>query len=139
MSVNDKKIPDSADACLELLRSGDKLAQNLGIELLECRKGYGKAVMPMDSRHLNAAGILHGGAIFTLADVALALVANSDGVLGLTLGANISFFKAGKHAPFTAIARETSASSKVAHYEVTVTDAAGEAIAKLNGMAYKKC
>lgn len=128
----------TATRCLERMREDDKLVSAFGIELMECRPGYGKAVMPLDTRQVNGVGIAHGGAIFALADIAMALAANSDGTLALTLNANISFLKAGTRAPFTAEAREVSASSKVAHYEVTVTDAAGEAVARLSGIAYKK-
>lgn len=136
--MSDNAKISAAAHCLERMREDDKLVSAFGIELLECRPGYGKAVMPLDTRQLNGAGIAHGGALFALADIAMALAANSDGALALTLNASISFLKAGSVAPFTAEAREVSASSRVAHYEVLVTDGNGEAVARLHGIAYKK-
>lgn len=125
-------------ACMEILRKGDMLVKALGIELLESRPGYGKAMMPLDGRQANSVGIAHGGALFTLADVAMALAANNDGKLALTLSGGISFFRPGEHGPLTAEAHEISGSSKVGHYEVAVTDARGELIANFRGIAYKK-
>lgn len=125
-------------ACAERMINGDKLAKLLGIAILECRTGYSKAIMPHDKRLLNAAGILHGGAIFSLADIALAFAANSSEETALTISASISFFKAGQDGPFMAEAREISASSKLGHYEVTVYDVHNDLIAKLSGTAYKK-
>lgn len=136
--AKDKNIPESASVCMARMNAGDQILRGLGIELVECRPGYGKAVMPLDSRQINGAGIAHGGAIFSLADITMAMAANAGGGLALTLNANISFFKAGEYGPFTAEAVEVSASSKIAAYEVSVTDARGELVAKLSGTAYKK-
>lgn len=134
---NDSNIPESSRICMTRMNEGDQILHGLGIELVECRPGYGKAIMPLDTRQINGAGIAHGGAIFSLADITMAMAANAGGGLALTLNANISFFKAGEHGPFTAEAVEVSASSKIANYDVFITDAHGELVAKLSGTAYK--
>jgi len=43
--------------------------------------GQAEVRMPLDQRHLNGAGIVHGGAIFSLADVAFAAASNAHGTL----------------------------------------------------------
>ena len=55
----------------------DRFAAQAGITLLEIRPGYGKVMMVVTEQHLNAGNTTQGGAIFTLADLALAAAANS--------------------------------------------------------------
>ena len=57
----------------------DLFAENAGVVLLEVRKGYSKAKLEIKPEHLNAGARTQGGAIFTLADLALAAAANSHG------------------------------------------------------------
>ncbi len=55
----------------------DLFAENAGIVLLEVHEGYSKAKLEIKPEHLNAGARTQGGAIFTLADLALAAAANS--------------------------------------------------------------
>ena len=57
----------------------DLFAENAGVVLLEVREGYSKAKLEIKPEHLNAGARTQGGAIFTLADLALAAAANSHG------------------------------------------------------------
>ena len=59
----------------------DLFAEQTGVELLEVREGYSKACLVITENHLNAGHRTQGGAIFTLADLALAAAANSHGSL----------------------------------------------------------
>ena len=59
----------------------DLFAEQTGVELLEVREGYSKARLVITENHLNAGRRTQGGAIFTLADLALAAAANSHGAL----------------------------------------------------------
>jgi acyl-CoA thioesterase len=45
----------------------------LGIEVVETRDGYAKLIMPFSEKLTQAYGIVHGGAVFTLADSAVAV------------------------------------------------------------------
>ncbi len=63
----------------------DLFAENAGVVLLEARKGYSKAKLKIKPEHLNAGARTQGGAIFTLADLALAAAANSHGTLAFSL------------------------------------------------------
>ena len=51
----------------------DRFAKYCGIELLEMGKGRSKVRMEICEHHLNGVGTVHGGAIFTLADLPLQL------------------------------------------------------------------
>ena len=55
----------------------DDFATGMGIEVVTICSGYAKLRMKVTEKHLNAGGVCHGGAIFTLADLAFAAVANS--------------------------------------------------------------
>jgi len=63
----------------------DRFATNAGVELIEIKEGYSKARLVITAEHLNAGGRTQGGAIFTLADLALAAAANSHGTLAFSL------------------------------------------------------
>ena len=45
----------------------------LGIEVVEMRDGYSKLIMPFSEKLTQPYGIVHGGAVFTLADSAAAV------------------------------------------------------------------
>ena len=62
---------------LKEMLSHDRFAAEAGVELLEVREGYAKARMLVTDKHLNGGGVCQGGALFTLADLAFAAVANS--------------------------------------------------------------
>lgn len=72
----------------------DLFAENAGVVLLEVRKGYSKAKLEIKPEHLNAGARTQGGAIFTLADLALAAAANSHGTLAFSLSSTITFLRA---------------------------------------------
>ena len=71
----------------------DRFATNAGVELIEIKEGYSKARLVITAEHLNAGGRTQGGAIFTLADLALAAAANSHGTLAFSLSSNITFLR----------------------------------------------
>lgn len=52
----------------DFLNEKDIFAANAGMELVEVREGYSRAVMTVGKSHLNAGGVCQGGALFTLAD-----------------------------------------------------------------------
>ena len=81
---------------LKEMLAADRFAVEAGVELLEISPGYAKARMKVTEKHLNAGGVCQGGALFTLADLAFAAVANSRGRLTLSLNANITFLRPAK-------------------------------------------
>lgn len=116
----------------------DRFAEYAGIELLEVSKGYSRARMRIEEHHLNGLGTIHGGAIFTLADLAFAAAANSHGNVAVAINANISYMKALSSGIITAEAKEVSLNPKIATYTVHVTDEDGNIVAIFQGLAYRK-
>ena len=56
-------------AIKEFLKN-DRFAEHCGIELVEVGEGRAKTRMKIEDRHLNGVNVVHGGAIFSLADLA---------------------------------------------------------------------
>lgn len=121
----------------ELLQN-DRFAREAGVELLDIRPGYAKARMEVTPRHLNAAGVCQGGAIFTLADLAFAAVANSYSQVTLSLSAGITFLKAVSSGWLYAEAREIHHHPRVPFIEVKVQQENGELVAILTSSGYRK-
>jgi acyl-CoA thioesterase len=124
---------------INLIRQRDRFAKLLGMEIVSA--GDGKAVTRLVIRddHLNAMDMVHGGVIFSLADLAFALACNSRGVPSVGLSTTINYVKAGKAGDtLTAEAREVTLGKKVANYIVEIRDQTGEILALFQGLAYRK-
>ncbi len=117
----------------------DLFATNAGIELIEIREGYAKAELKIEARHLNAGGRTQGGAVFTLADLALAGASNSHGTLAVSLSSTITFLRAsGPGDTLTAEARERYTGRTTGYYQVDVTNQRGELIASFESSVFRK-
>jgi acyl-CoA thioesterase len=116
----------------------DQFAKLSNIELLTTSTGRATAKMTLHADHLNAVGTAHGGAIFTLADFAFAVAANSHGTMAVTLNANISFLKTATTGTLWAEAREISRNSKTGTYIVEVKDDKSDLVAQFQGIAYRE-
>lgn len=118
--------------------SRDRYAALTGIEIVEVGKGYCKASLTIKDKHLNAANVVQGGAIFTLADLAFAVASNSHGQLALAVNANISFLSSKSSGTLFATATELGEPKRLGAYDVIVSDELGKIIARFNGMVYRK-
>ncbi len=115
----------------------DRLAQNLGMEIVELVAGRAKVKMEAKPEHCNGLGMVHGGTIFSLADFAFAAACNSHGIPTVAIHAAISYVKAAMPGMLFAEAWET-VDSKIGTTEVRVTDGEGNLIALFQGMSYRK-
>jgi acyl-CoA thioesterase len=118
--------------------SQECFASNSGMNLTLISKGYAKAEMEIEKRHLNILGTVHGGAIFTLADMVFAAASNSHGNVAVAINVDIAYVKAAIKGTLYAEAKETSINPKISTYVVHVTDDEGDIVAIFNGMAYRK-
>ena len=116
----------------------DRFATQAGVELLEVKPGYAKARMLVTPEHLNAGGVCQGGALFTLADLAFAAVANSHKLLTLSISANITFLRSVKQGYVYAEAQEVFNHHRIPFIEVRLTDESGESVAIMTSSGYRK-
>jgi acyl-CoA thioesterase len=118
--------------------ANDRFAAVSGMRLVELRPGYAKTILPIDDRHLNNVGLVHGGAIFTLAAFAFGAAAKTGGKVAVGVNTQLSFLKATRSGTLYAEATEISRSRKLSVCTVRVTNDAGELIALFQGTAYIK-
>ncbi len=116
----------------------DMFAKYNGIKLLEAADGHSKAVMEITPNHLNGLGIIHGGAIFSLADFAFAAASNSRGNVAVAINVSISYMKSVSSGTLYADARETSLNHKLGTYTIDITNETGDLLAVFQGMVYRK-
>ena len=120
------------------ITSNDKFAKLTGIKITSVGEGNAAGEMTITNDHLNGAGIIHGGAIFTLADTVFAAASNSREGLALAINVSISYFKAISEGKITAVAEEISLHKKLATYIIKIYDADSNIIALFQGTVYRK-
>jgi acyl-CoA thioesterase len=113
----------------------DAFAGANGVRIVEVRPGFARTELTIEARHLNAVGILQGGAIFTLADLAFACASNSHGSVAVSCQADMSFFKAVSAGKLTATAEEIARTRRLSTCLVRVTNEQGELIGLFKGVA----
>jgi acyl-CoA thioesterase len=116
----------------------DAYAKFSGMTLEEISPGRAVASMTVGPNHLNGAGMVHGGVIFTLADFAFAAAVNSHDRIAVAITSSISYLRASAGKRLTAEATEINRSRTLAHCAVKVTDDTGQLIAVFQGTAYIK-
>ncbi len=104
--------------------------ETTGITIEDARPGFARCSFVPDERHLNAVGTVMGGALFTLADFAFAIAANTDSPLTQSLTSQMTFHTVGKRdVKITAEAQCVRAGRTTCYYNVTITDETGRLIA----------
>lgn len=122
----------------QYLKAGDRFAEHSGIELVAVEPGHAVTRLAVEPWHMNAIGVVQGGAIFTLADFAFAAASNSHGTVAVGVNASITFQSAARGGVLTAEAREVGSNPKLASYTVEVKDDAGRLVAIFQGLVYRK-
>ena len=116
----------------------DYFAMNCGIQIDEVSEGEAICSFEIQESHRNAGGAVQGGAIFTLADFAFAVAANSKGRLTVSLENQIAFMHVAKGKKLIATAKEVSSTRSVCFYDVYVEDEIGNKVAKMSVVGYMK-
>ena len=116
----------------------DRFAKLLGFEILEIQDGYAKVKSFIKDEHLNAADVVHGGFLFSLADYAFALASNSKNNLSLAINANITFHKAVSCGSIYAVAKEIKDGKHIASYEVKIINEQDDLLTTFTGVVYRK-
>lgn len=118
--------------------AADLFARDMGMELVSVSPGKAIVTMKICDSHRNSHGTVHGGALFTLADVAFALASNSHGIDASAINANITYMTAARDGVLIAEAEEFALNHKLASYTVTITDDEEMRIAIFQGMVYRR-
>ena len=124
---------------LELLNCTDRFAANAGCRITEVDDHHAVAVMTVTAAHLNGGNVCQGGALFTLADLAIAALMNCRGQLTFGIGNSIMYVSSAKEGDeLRAEAVEVADHPKIPSVEVRVTNQEGRLICHVTGMGYRK-
>lgn len=101
---------------------------------------FARCSMRIEEKHLNAAGYIHGGAIFTLGDFAFAVAANSSYGLTVSLSNQITFHRSSSGKKLFAEASILNKGKTTCFYYVRIYDNLGANIATMtvNGFIKNK-
>jgi acyl-CoA thioesterase len=125
------------DSVFEAIKR-DPFAERMGVEVLLVEEGRAVARMEISDSHRNFLGMVHGGAIFSLADVAFSAAANSWGTRAMAIHITIDYLAAPGDTPYLeAEVRKTGRAGRACHYGMQVRNSSGEVIAVLSGWAYQ--
>ena len=123
---------------MEAFFNGDQfVTKAAGCRIVEGWKGHGVAEMELANIHKNAQGNIMGGAIFTLADFALALASNIGGGPVVNAMSTISYMSTTRGTKLIATADLEKAGRHLSFYTVTVTDDTDRLIAKMDITGYQ--
>jgi acyl-CoA thioesterase len=116
----------------------DEFTRWLGIEVVELRPACCTCRMTVREEMVNGFGVAHGGVAFSLADSAFAFACNTQGRIAMSIENSITYPRPARPGDvLTAEASETTASSRLGFYAVTVTNQRQEIVALFRGTAYK--
>ena len=123
----------------ELLNKTDRFAANAGCQITEVDAQHAVAVMTVTNAHLNGGDVCQGGALFTLADLAIAALMNYNGQLTFGIHNSIMFVSSAREGDvLTAEAVNVSDHHKIPSVEVRVVNQNGQLICHVTGMGYRK-
>ncbi len=116
----------------------DGFGQAMGMQLLYAAPGEVKLRMRVQRMHINFNKRCHGGAIFSLGDMALGLACNTYGSIATLVDSQMSISTAVEEGEWLiAHATEVARSRKIGTYQVRVSRARDDAhVALLNGVVY---
>lgn len=127
---------------LELIRKTfcqDRFAtQAAGIEIEAVDENWARCSFVIQPQHLNAAGTVMGGAIFTLADFTFAVASNAGAMSTVSLASQITFLSAPKGSRLIAEARCVKAGRTTCFYSIDIQDDLGNLVASVTTNGFVK-
>lgn len=124
---------------LENLNESDRFANCSGMRIVEILPDSATAEMTVCPCHINGAGVCQGGALYTLADLAMAGVMNACGKVTLSIENTITYHhsaRLGEH--LTAVATMIFDHHKIPYCRSEIFNDEGTLVATLASMGYRK-
>ena len=123
----------------DILNTTDRFAANVGCRVTEVDATHAVAEMTVTKEHLNAGGVCQGGALFTLADLAMAALMNYQNNLTFGINSNVMFLSSAvEDDRLRAEAVPVNDHRKLPAIEVQVTNQEGCLVCHVTGMGYRK-
>lgn len=105
--------------------------------ILEAGPGHAVCTFDIEPIHRNGMGSVMGGAIFTLADFALAIACNIGEEPTVSVSNTIEYLHATKGTRLVATARTDRSGRSLGFYTVDVIDDVGTAVAKMTATCFR--
>ena len=116
----------------------DPYANYLGIEVDRLDKGYALCSLTVTEQMINFLGLLHGGLVFSLADVAFSAASNSDYSPSYALDVSGSFLRSAKVGDrLISEAKLVHTTRRTGIYRMEVRNG-DELVALFNGTVFRK-
>ena len=109
-----------------------------GCRVIEAEKGRAVCTFDIKDIHLNAQGNVMGGAIFTLADFALAIASNIGESPTVSISNTIEFMNVTKGSQLIATCIADKSGRNVGFYTIDVTDDLGAPVAKMSASCFRR-
>lgn len=109
-----------------------------GAEIVFAERGHAICEMGIQAHHYNAANAVMGGAIFTLADYALAIASNIGETPTVSISNSIEFLNKAKGERLIAECCVDKSGKSLGFYTINVTDELGTKVAIMNATCYRR-
>ena len=124
---------------IEAVFANDRFAtQAAGCRVVEGERGRAVCEMELADIHKNAMGNVMGGAIFTLADFALAIASNTGENPSVSVSSTIEYLRASKGTCLVATCDADKSGRRLGFYTTDITDDTGRRIARVAATVFRE-
>lgn len=116
----------------------DRFAEHAGCRIVEGSRDRAVCELDIQDHHRNALGNVMGGAIFTLADFALAIASNTGGNPSVSVSSTIEYLSASKGTCLIATCDADKSGRRLGFYTTDVTDDTGRRIARVTTTVFRE-
>ena len=113
-------------------------AEACGCEVLEAARGHARCAFTVGPQHMNAQGNVMGGAIFTLADFALAVACNVGEKPTMSVQSSIEYYNVARGARLIATAEADKSGRSLGFYTVNIVDDLGTKVARMTATCFRR-
>lgn len=128
---------DYKERALGLFSKDRYATETTGVVIEEVKENYCQCSLEIEDKHLNTNGFVMGGAIFTLADYAFGVAANTPTANCVTLSGSVSFTRPTKGPKLFAEAVCVKNGRRICFFDVSVTDTEGKIIASFSMSGFR--
>ena len=108
---------------IETRNASNAFANMIGLKITDISEGFATSHMDINENFINPINSVHGGVLFTIADVTGGAAAASHGYQITTVDSSFHYLRAGLDtSSLTASAREIKHGKKISVYDVSVYD-----------------
>lgn len=122
----------------ELFADDHFATEACGCRVVEAARGHAVCEFDIAEIHRNAMGNVMGGAIFTLADFALAIACNMGEEPTMGVSNSIQYFNATRGNKLIAMCSAEKSGRTLGFYTVNVVDDLGVSIAKMTATCFRR-